>query len=113
MLTLYSCSQQAIDGLQGWADECGIVLLIYLLHGHAVTRASTRIFRLLGAHPSELLERTLQASRYVGRKHLARLGPDDLGGVNRPARDEDEGPAHRTDLSLADQEEKLSLEHVE
>jgi hypothetical protein len=84
MLTLYSCSQQAIDGLQGWADECGIVFLVYLFHGHATSRASTLIFSLLGAHPSELFEGSLQASRYVGRKHLARPGPDDLGGVNRP-----------------------------
>src|SRR4028119_1127342 len=110
MLTLYSCSQQAIDGLQGWTDEFGIVFLVHLFRGHVAPRASTRIFSLLGARLSELFEGPLQASRYVGCQHLARIVADNLGSVDRPSRDEDERPRHRTDLALTDQEEKLSFE---
>ncbi len=72
-------------------------------------RTPTRVFSLLGAHPSELLEGVLQAPRYVGRQHLARLGSYTLGGVDRPPTDEDERPWQRSDLALADQEEELSL----
>ncbi len=53
------------------------------------------------------------APRYVGRKHLARLVPGNLGGVDRPPRDEDERPGRRVDLSLPGQEEEPPLEYVE
>ena len=51
--------------------------------------------------------------RYIGRKHPARLGPDNLCGVDRPPRDEDERPRRSADLPLPDQEEKLPLKDVE
>src|SRR5215217_8004970 len=95
--------------LQRWSHELGVVLLVYLLHGPASARAPIRIFSMLGPQLSELLEGVLQAPRYVGRQHLARLSSYTLGGVNRPPRDEDERPGRRTDLALTDQEEKLSL----
>ena len=94
--------------LQGWSHELGVVLLIYLLHGPASARAPIRIFSFLGAQLGELLEGVLQAPRYVGRQHLAGLGSYTLRSVDRPPRDEDESPGRRTDLALADQEEKLS-----
>ncbi len=53
------------------------------------------------------------APGYVGRKYLARLGPDNLCGVDRPPRDEDERSGWPAYLSLPDQEEELSLKDVE
>ena len=53
------------------------------------------------------------APRYVGRNHLTRLGPNNLGGVDRPPRDEDERPGRRADLPLPDQEEELPFKDVE
>ena len=53
------------------------------------------------------------APRYVGRKYLARLGPDNLCGVDRPPRDEDERTGWPANLSLPDQKEELSLKDVE
>ena len=53
------------------------------------------------------------APRYVGCKYLARLGPDNLCGVDRPPRDEDERPGRPANLSLPDQKEELSLKDVE
>ena len=53
------------------------------------------------------------APRYVGRQHLARLVPDNLGRVDRPPRDEDERPWPPADLPIPDQEEELPLEDVE
>jgi hypothetical protein len=70
-------------------------------------------FSLLCPQLDELLEGPLQTSRHVCCDHLAGLGPDNLGGVDRPPRDEDERPGRRTDLALADQQEKLFLENVE
>src|SRR5919107_4635069 len=103
----------AVTFLQRWSHELGVVLLVYLLHGPASARAPIRIFSMLGPQLSELLEGVLQAPRYVGRQHLAGLGSYTFGGVNRPPRDEHERPGRRTDPALADQEEELSLQHVE
>ena len=86
--------------LQGGSHELGVVFLVYLRHGPASSRAPIRLFSLLGSQLGELLEGALQAPRYVGPQHLAGLGPDNLSGVDRTPRDEDERSGQRTDLAL-------------
>ena len=104
-----SLSSQVAGGLQGWPHKLGVVFLVYLRHGPAPIRPSS----LLGPQLGELLEGALQAPRYVGSEHFAGLTAHNLGGMDRPPRDEDERPGQRPDLTFADQEEKLSLEDVE
>ena len=53
------------------------------------------------------------APRYVGHEHLARLAPDNLCGVDRSPRNEDERPWRPAELPIPDQEEELPLEDVE
>ena len=65
---------------------------------------------VLGLAPSPCSVRSLANSSkdrskppwYVSRQHLAGLSSDNLGGVDRTPRDEDERPGQRTDLTLAD-----------
>src|SRR5919199_2799202 len=86
--------------LQGWSHELGVVFLVYLRHGPASARAPICLFSLLGPQLGKLLEGALQAPRYVGPQHLAGLGSDNLSGVDRTPRDEDERSGQRTDLAL-------------
>jgi hypothetical protein len=81
-LTAY-CEVQRPQPYRG-GHELGVVLLVYLLHGSASARAPIRIFSMLSACLSKLLEGVLQSPRYVGRKHLAGLSSHTLGGVYRP-----------------------------
>src|SRR3712207_5540963 len=86
----------------GGSHELGVVFLVYLLHGPAPARATIRPFSLFGPQLGELLEGPLQAPWYVSCQHLAGLGSDNLGGMDRPPWDEDERAGQRTDLALAD-----------
>ena len=103
-----ACGSEGPRPLQGWAHELGVVFGGYGLGSGRVGAASLR-----GRQPRELLERALLPTRDEGEQHLAWLGPDDLWGVHRPPRDEDECPWRRGDDSLPDEELELPRQYIE